>query len=162
MFLIVSLQALMFGGALLLIAAPFVRHHQSILSRNYLTIALLTLLLSTFLYLLNSDRYGLSAWFAGGKEHYQLLETFHNLGGVDSAINSLQKHLMENPKDTQAWIILGKLYLGKQDLAHAHMAFTQAHELNPDNAEITKLRNKNVITLSWPFSHSSNEFPIIH
>jgi cytochrome c-type biogenesis protein CcmH/NrfG len=138
MFLIVSLQAFMFCGALLLLAAPFVCSHHSILSRNYLAIALLTLLLSTFLYLINSDRQGLSAWFAGGKEHYQLLETFNNLGGVDGAIKTLQKHLLEDPKDAQAWFILGKLYLGKKDLTHAHLAFTQAHQLNPDDAEITK------------------------
>ncbi|MES2219154.1 MAG: hypothetical protein V4501_12185 [Pseudomonadota bacterium] len=129
MLLLFSLQALMAGVALLLLATPFVRSQQTLLAKNYVLIALATLLLSGLIYGLLRDGPGLNAWFAGGKEHYQLLETFNKLGGVDGAIMTLQKYLMAHPHDPKAWNILGKLYLTRQDEANAKLAFDQAQSL---------------------------------
>ncbi len=129
MLLLFSLQALMAGVALVLLAMPFVRSQQALLAKNYLLIALATVLLSGLIYGLVRDGPGLNAWFSGGREHYQLLEAFNKLGGVDGAIMTLQKHLMEQPKDAKAWNILGKLYLTKQDEVNAKLAFDQAQSL---------------------------------
>jgi cytochrome c-type biogenesis protein CcmH/NrfG len=130
MLLLLSLQALMVAMALLVLATPFIHQRHSLFSKNYWVFAALILMLSSLLYSVSRDREGLSAWFAGGQEHYRLLEKFNELGGVDGAIMTLQKHLMEQPGDAKGWFLLGKLYLGKQDEAHAKLAFTQAHKLD--------------------------------
>jgi tetratricopeptide (TPR) repeat protein len=138
MLLIYSLQALLLAGAMLLLAFPFIRKQQSLFSRQYLGAAFSTLVFASFLSVLLSDHKGLNLWFAGGKQHYQLLETFNEMGGADGAINSLLRHLNTHPADGKAWFLLGKLYLGKQDIADAKIAFGKAHQLIPADTEITE------------------------
>jgi cytochrome c-type biogenesis protein CcmH/NrfG len=137
MLLIFSLQALMLIAALAIVAAPFVYGQQSLLSKNYFIISLLTITLAALLYTFSYDRPGLSAWLAGGKQHYQLLEKFNTLGGVDGAIASIRQKLGDNPDDSKGWFILGKLYLGKENVIAAHDAFAKAHNLAPKDDDIT-------------------------
>jgi cytochrome c-type biogenesis protein CcmH/NrfG len=137
MLFIFSLQAFMLLAALAIVAVPFVYSHESILSGNYFFIALLTVSLAALLYTFSCDRQGLSAWLAGGKEHYQLLEQFNALGGIDGAITSIHQKLGDNPEDSKGWVILGKLYLAKNNVIAAHDAFAKAHNLAPQDGDIT-------------------------
>ena len=141
MLLIYSLQALLLSGALMLLATPFIRNQQSLFSRQYVGTALFTLLSACLLYAVLSDRKGLNDWFSNGQQHYQLLETFNDMGGTDSAISSLLRHLNTHPADGKAWFLLGKLYLGKQDIADAKIAFGKAHQLLPADTEIADYYN---------------------
>ena len=125
-------------AALGLVALPFVQSQQGLLSRNFIGVSLLLVLLAASLNEYSSDHKGLSAWLAGGKQHYQLLETFTELGGVDGAITSIQQKLKLNQNDTNGWVILGKLYLSKNNVIAAHDAFAKAHNLAPQNGEIAE------------------------
>lgn len=124
-------------AALSLIAVPFIYCQHSLLSRNYFIVGLIFVSLAVCMYEYSSDRNGLAAWFAGGKEHYQLLEKFTAMGGVDGAIASIRQQLTTNPNDSDGWFILGKLYLGKSNVIAAHDAFAMAHSLKPRDEDIT-------------------------
>jgi cytochrome c-type biogenesis protein CcmH/NrfG len=74
-----------------------------------------------------------------GQAHYQLLEQFSELGGIEGAIHRIQEKLIANPNDVEGWLLLGKLYLSKQDTKRAEAALQKAHTLSPDNIEINRL-----------------------
>ena len=128
MTLIYGLQMVMLLSALLLLFIPF-RSHQHAAIKNYVLVGLFTILFAVGIYQFTTDTNALKMWFADGREHYQLLEKFDALGGVDGAIAKVKEKLAANPDDKQGWIILGKLYLSKQDQKSADDAFLMAKSL---------------------------------
>jgi cytochrome c-type biogenesis protein CcmH/NrfG len=127
MTLIYSMQMAMLLAALFLLFIPFRSRHAAL--KNYLLVGLFTILFSIGIYQFTTDTNALRTWFADGREHYQLLEKFDALGGVDGAIIKVKEKLAANPEDKQGWIILGKLYLTKQDKKSADDAFLMAKSL---------------------------------
>jgi cytochrome c-type biogenesis protein CcmH/NrfG len=114
--------------AIIIVSIPFIRN-KIVFSRTlFLIIIFKVALVLTFLQFHHHDK-ALSEWLAYGKLHYELLAKFKELGGVDGAIANTKKHLGQHPEDSQAWIILGKLYLAKQDLPSATAAMAKAQQL---------------------------------
>lgn len=74
-----------------------------------------------------TDFPALTNWLKQGREHYELMVQFNQLGGVDGAILKVQERLALHPEDAEGWRILGKLYLSKGDTAKADWAFGKAH-----------------------------------
>lgn len=46
-------------------------------------------------------------------EHYELMQAFQKLGGLDGAISKIEAHLRAHPDDKKGREILRKLYLSK-------------------------------------------------
>ena len=132
-----GLLLLMLILALALLSLPFMKHR----FENFKIFFILMLLMTLFtfaLYQFSGNKSALYLWLTHGKEHYQLLEKFDQLGGVDGAIARVKNKLNVTPNDAQGWFILGKLYLSKQDDSDALDAFTKAHELEPNDTQINK------------------------
>lgn len=123
--------------AVAVLSIPFIVH-RPFNWRGYLATALFTVLFSLGLYQFSGGHRALEHWFFQGQEHYQLQEQFNDLGGVDGIIERIEKKLEANPSDAQGWFILGKLYMAKQDYGSATAALKNAHDLEPDDKEITK------------------------
>jgi cytochrome c-type biogenesis protein CcmH/NrfG len=123
--------------ALGIIAIPFAKQ-KKLFSRYFILICLIITLLAGILYRFSANPAALKNWLTTGREHYQLLEQFNELGGVDGAINRIEEKLAANPNDAAGWVLLGKLYLGKQDMREAKSAFEKAHALQPANEEINR------------------------
>lgn len=123
--------------ALGVLSIPFLIH-RPFNWRGYLITAICTILLSLGLYHFSGGSQALQQWFYQGQEHYALQQQFDELGGMDGIIKKIEKKLEANPNDAQGWFILGKLYLAKQDYASASAALKNAHDLEPDDKEITK------------------------
>jgi cytochrome c-type biogenesis protein CcmH/NrfG len=119
---IYSLQIGMLLVTLALLLIPF----RSSSVKNYILVALFAVLFSVGIYQFTTDKDALNGWLTHGQEHYQLLEKFNALGGVDGAITRVKAKLAANPNDKEGWMILGKLYLSKQDIAAANAAFAKA------------------------------------
>jgi cytochrome c-type biogenesis protein CcmH/NrfG len=111
----------------LLIIPCFIYKNQNRLLAS--TFAVLFSLFSILLYLFSSHPVALKYWLTEGKEHYELIQTFERLGGVEGAITRIHQKLMENPENREGWIILGKLYLANQDESSAEFAFSRARAL---------------------------------
>lgn len=135
MFTLYCLIMLMLFTALALIAVPFIKNRSW---KKFLLAATLTSIFALSLYQFSGDKSALHLWFANGKQHYQLMETFEQLGGIDGAIARIESRLENNPTDAQGWFILGKLYLSKQDNTKAKSAFDKAHALKPDDLQISR------------------------
>lgn len=122
-----SLIFLMLIAALCILAIPFVWNNNKLLfSKSYLFTALFMSLLSLGLYQFSGNKIALQYWLTQGAQHYQLLDTFEQLGGVDGAIVRIEAKLQSNPNDAQGWLILGKLYLSKHEDVKAQQAFDRA------------------------------------
>jgi len=119
--------------ALTILSIPFIKNHQL---TKFVYSAIAVILLSTSLYGIFGSRQALQQWYAHGKEHYQLMEEYHQLGGVDGIIERIKMKLANHPNDAAGWFILGKLYLAKHDDENAKQAFIRAHELAPENQQI--------------------------
>jgi cytochrome c-type biogenesis protein CcmH len=128
------LIGLLFLAALLL-ALPFMRDRQAFL-KAYSLLVLGFFILSFSIYSGSHDHAALSAWMAEDKKHHELLQTFQALGGVDAAIQRVETHLSNDPKDARGFYLLSKLYQSKSDIAHANQALSKAYELAPSNPEI--------------------------
>ena len=139
MLLLYSCQLLMLVAGLFILAVPFLQHKHSLVSKPFVSVASGLTLVAILCYAADSDRPGLQAWLQGGQAHYRLLATFQQLGGAEIAITSILQHLNAQPNDGKAWLLLGKLYLGKKDVADAKIALTKAHTLLPDDAELNAL-----------------------
>jgi cytochrome c-type biogenesis protein CcmH/NrfG len=126
MYLIYSLEIFMLLVMMGMIAVPFGKQRQ-IFSRQLFGVVSFTLLSVFGLYQFSSDSSGLQNWLSQGREHYQLLEKFNSLGGVDGAIDKIKQKLLRDPSDANGWMLLGKLYMGKQDFLHAKEAFDKAY-----------------------------------
>ena len=123
--------------ALAVMAIPFARQKQ-LNSRYFVMVSLMLIVLASALYRYSTNSEALQNWFTSGAMHYQLMEKFQELGGVDGAIRRIEERLTTSPDDAPGWVLLGKLYLGKQDMAHAKEAFDRAHALQPNDAEIDR------------------------
>ncbi|GMR07468.1 MAG: hypothetical protein BMS9Abin26_0471 [Gammaproteobacteria bacterium] len=51
-------------------------------------------------------------------------------------VEKLVAHVKENPQDTRAWAILGKLYSVQNDMPNAVKAYQRASEMTTDNADL--------------------------
>lgn len=109
-----------------LLAIPFIKNRSL---KGYIVSASLMTLLGFLIYQFSGNKAGLYLWMTQGKQHYQLLETFEQLGGIDGAIAQIENKLAKNPQDAQGWAILGKLYLSKNEEAKAQAAFAKAKKL---------------------------------
>lgn len=127
--------------ACIIIAIPFFKNQKRLLRYCFLT-CLVVSIFAALLYVSTRDQAALKNWLTQGKEHYQLMEKFNELGGVDGAIHRIQEKLIANPQDAEGWLLLGKLYLGKQDREKAKSALQKAHDLQPNNVEISQLLEK--------------------
>lgn len=129
------LLSLMVIASLCIIVVPFVVHN-AIFSKSFLLVSALMVLASVGIYQLLGDKPALNQWITNGKDHYRLLETVNQLGGIDGLIARVKQKLQADPLNAQGWFILGKLYLSKEDNKAAYAAFSKAHELQPKNDEI--------------------------
>ncbi len=132
-----SLLLIMALGALLILAAPY---RKNIFSKYFLLLSLFVIGFSFSFYYFSANITALNAWLTSGKQHYQLLETIKDLGGIDVIIASVKKKLAANPQDAQGWFILGKLYFAMHDYENATTALQRAYELQPQNVQIRKYR----------------------
>ena len=57
--------------------------------------------------------------------------------GMDEAINSLAAKLKQDPNNAEGWALLGRAYLETQRFADARDALKRAHDLTPDNADVS-------------------------
>lgn len=113
--------------ALSLLAIPFIKNRSF---KGYILSASIMTLFGLGIYQFSGNKTGLYLWMTQGKQHYQLLQEFEQLGGVDGAIAQIESKLAKNPQDAQGWTILGKLYLSKNEEAKAQAAFAKARELS--------------------------------
>lgn len=115
-----------------LICIPFAKNNLTgcVLSSSFIVILALTL------YQFSGNRDAVKQWLTHGAEHYHLQVQIKQMGGIDAIIKQVQAKLEANPNDAQGWIILGKLYLGKQDNKSAEAAFRRAKELGVETAVI--------------------------
>lgn len=118
---------LMLLVALGLLALPFIKNRSL---NGFSLLAIMLIIFSMGLYQVSGNKSLLSWWFSEGKQHYQLLTTFEQLGGVDGAIKKIQHKLTDNPNDAQGWFILGKLYLSKGEEGKAQEAFARAKAIS--------------------------------
>jgi len=135
MSILYGLLILMLVSALSLLAVPFIAN-KSLLSRGFIIIAILTTLFSLTVYRIFGNHQALEEWFSAGEQHYQLLVTLDQLGGVNGVITRIKKKLENNPDDAEGWFILGKLYLANQNYTEAKAALSKAHALQPQNEQI--------------------------
>jgi cytochrome c-type biogenesis protein CcmH/NrfG len=138
MMILYSLLILMLMIALSLLAVPFFSEKKQ-LSKSFFAIACFVIATSLTLYYFSINQQALNQWLTHGKQHYQLMETVSKLGGVDGLIERVKKKLQDNPEDAQGWVILGKLYLSKQNITAAKDAFSKAHDLKPQDEQIQRL-----------------------
>jgi cytochrome c-type biogenesis protein CcmH len=136
MFSLWLLLLLMLIASLCLIVVPFVIHN-AIYSKSFLLVSLIIVVMSLGLYHLTGNKPALNQWITTGKDHYRLLETVNQLGGINGLIARVRHKLEADPHNAQGWFILGKLYLSKEDNKAAYAAFSKAHELQPENDNIT-------------------------
>jgi cytochrome c-type biogenesis protein CcmH len=73
------------------------------------------------------------------------LAELNKLEKLDQIIVQLKRHLESNP-DGHGWYLLGRLYLNKQQLQAALVAFTKANQLSPNKPEIVFAYAQ---TLNW-------------
>ena len=52
-------------------------------------------------------------------------------------IDKLKAHLQQKPDSARGWYLLGRLYAGQNQWKSAYKVFFKAHELEPDNEQIT-------------------------
>jgi cytochrome c-type biogenesis protein CcmH/NrfG len=126
--------------ALGIVAIPFAQQ-KKLFSPYFLMISLAMVIAAGGLYQFSTNKDGLQNWFSGGESHYQLMEKFNELGGIDGAIKRIQDKLAKNPNDAAGWVLLGKLYISKQDKEHAKAAFEKAHALAPADIEVSRYYN---------------------
>lgn len=132
MYLLYVLLILMLIGAIGFLAIPYLRGKLN--GKGFLIISAMTTIFSFLVYQFSGDKFALKHWFAEGNQHYQLLEKFEALGGVEGAISRIKKILENSPNDAQGWMILGKLYQSKGDTANANVAFKKARQLKLEEA----------------------------
>jgi cytochrome c-type biogenesis protein CcmH/NrfG len=123
--------------ALGIVAIPFAQQ-KKLFSRYFFMTGLAIMITAGGLYQLSTNHDGLQNWFSGGEAHYQLMEKFNELGGIDGAIKRIEEKLAKNPNDAAGWVLLGKLYISKQDKEHAKEAFEKAHGLEPADVEASR------------------------
>jgi cytochrome c-type biogenesis protein CcmH/NrfG len=126
--------------AVLIITVPFARQ-KKIFSRQFLLVLVVMVCLPLMIYYFSTPRTALQQWLAHGKEHYELLTQFRELGGVTGTITRVKQKLADNPQDAQGWLILGKLYLAGKNYPEAKLALEQAHQLAPDDEQINTYYN---------------------
>lgn len=136
MLILYIVLSLMLISALSLLAIPFF-WHRTLHAKHFLMIAILFSISAFSIYQFSGNKPALRYWLAEGKTHYQLQETIEALGGIKGMITRMKTKLKANPSDSAGWFILGKLYLTQSDTKQAAAAFKKAHELQPDNQEIT-------------------------
>ena len=54
---------------------------------------------------------------------------------MDQAITSLEKRLLDNPKDADNWNLLGRSYMSMREYDEAVRAFSRLYKLKPDNLD---------------------------
>jgi len=135
MFVLYVTLLIMMVASLGIIAVPYVLNKANF-GRGFIWVSVLFTLFAMGLYYLSGDKHALSQWITKGKAHYQLVETFNQLGGIEGMIARIKLKLKASPEDAEGWLILGKLYLAKADRLEAKAAFSKAHELKPQDEQI--------------------------
>lgn len=136
------LITLLLLSAFILIAVPFIKTESSILSLPFFSILFFMTIFSLGTYLSLGQTNELRHWFSYGKNHYQLAIEVDRLGGLDGLIAQLEQKLRLHPDEAKGWFILGKLYFSKQDSISGSLAIEKAHDLQPENDEITAYYDK--------------------
>lgn len=139
MIILYILLAIMLLIALSLLAIPFLNNASANKLKIFSCLAGFLIILSVWIYYLSTNTDALYNWFSTGKQHYQLLNQFEQLGGINGAITQIKKRLAANPEDAQGWLILGKLYLSQQNIVEAKKALTKAHSFSPKDEQINQL-----------------------
>jgi cytochrome c-type biogenesis protein CcmH len=115
------------------IAIPFLKYKNL---SGFLFTTLFVIIFSLSIYQFSNHTNALRQWLTTGKQHYQLQVEINKLGGIDGIIKRIKDKLAINPQDPQGWLILGKLYIDKQDYDAAKKSLEKAHQLDPDNQTI--------------------------
>jgi cytochrome c-type biogenesis protein CcmH/NrfG len=110
-----------------IVSIPFIKNKSII---GFISVSLVFVISACTLYQFSGNKPALQNWFTHGEEHYRLQVQINKMGGIDAIIKRVQAKLEANPNDAQGWMILGKLYLGKQDTKSANAAFQRAKELD--------------------------------
>jgi cytochrome c-type biogenesis protein CcmH len=140
MFMLYSFLCCLLLIALGIVAIPFAQQ-KKLFSGYFFMTALVMIIAVGGLYQLSTNKEGLQNWFSGGEAHYQLMEKFNALGGIEGAIKRIEEKLAKNPNDASGWVLLGKLYISKQDKEQAKEAFEKAHALAPADIEVSRYYN---------------------
>lgn len=133
--LYISLSVIL-AFAIGLLAIPYIQAKKSLLSKSFLILGLVILLFSFTLYSFFGAPSALKQWLTVGKQHYQIMLEYNQLGGIEGIISRIKAKLKANPRDAQGWFILGKLSLANHDYALAFTALDKAQQLQPENSEI--------------------------
>lgn len=135
MMLLYSLLFLMLFIAIVLLAVPLLKN-KNYSWKSFTVVSVAVVLFSVGLYSLTDNHTALEEWLLHGKEHYQLLVQYQELGGLDGIIKRVNAKVKANPNDAEGWYILGKLYLMKQNFPAAKKALEKAHQLKPNDGQI--------------------------
>ena len=88
--------------------------------------------------------YGYWGHFSAWQKHEQRLAKqrevqgiLTSVGGTDALIAEIKTRLDQTPASAHGWYLIGKLYVTQHDSLHAKEAFALAHELTPDDEQIT-------------------------
>ncbi|MHB1948735.1 MAG: hypothetical protein ACYCQI_11560 [Gammaproteobacteria bacterium] len=90
MFSLYAWLFLMLVVALGLLAIPFIKNHSR---KGYAISASLMTILGLGIYQFSGSKSALYLWMTQGAQHYQLLEKFEQLGGIDGAIAQIESKL---------------------------------------------------------------------
>ncbi len=129
MYLLFFILSSMLLLSLCLVTFPFYQNN-SIFSKRFLLLITSAIIFSSVLYFFSGDKMAVLEWLTYGEKHYQLLDEFQKLGGVDGAIVQIEKRLKENPDDAEGWTILSKLYASKGENKKALEANKKANALS--------------------------------
>ncbi len=91
---------------------------------------------------------GLAYWCWGGYSvwHVQLQKEaklarvqkiLKTMNGPQEVIQKLEARLKADPNSGRGWYLLGRLHASQNHWKKAHQAFAKAHDLKPDNIQIT-------------------------
>jgi cytochrome c-type biogenesis protein CcmH len=74
---------------------------------------------------------------------------------TQALIDKLKLRLDKTPASAHGWYLVGKLYVHQKDMSRAKEAFEQAHQLSPDDDEITVYYAQSV----WDLNHQQFDKP---
>lgn len=129
--------------ALLFLTLPFLREKKTCVFTNYLLLIFLFIAVplgsfSLYFHWGNSSK--ISQGYAMKDRAAEIKTAINKFGSRQKIIAALKAKLEQRPEDKESargWYLLGKLYLGNQQLKPAITALEKAFQLNPSNPEIS-------------------------
>lgn len=112
---------------------------QASYQHNYLLITFLAILFPALIFLFYwhwGHSQALSAYYAQQRQAKIVQTEIKQLGTPAHVIAVLKQRLEQNPDSAHGWYLLGRLYLGQQQLQLAVTALARANQLKPDDRQI--------------------------